>query len=222
RSRATRQRLLEAAVDGLAELGWARATVAVVSARAGVSRGAAQHHFPTREALFTAALEHMAAERIAELRRRGAALPAGARPAGARRWWRCWWGYMSGRCCAQQCRYGYKRRRTSRCAPWSCRSRCGWPGRHTRSPWTCSAWTRRVPACARPSRGCSTWPGDWAWRTCSPTTRSAEIGSSDVGWQSLKTRLPGADDGASLAYRGKPPPHVRVIPPGSSVGELLS
>ena len=79
RSRATRQRLLEAAVDCLAELGWARATVAVVAKRAGVSRGAAQHHFPTREALFTAALEYMAAERIAEVRRCGAALPAGAR-----------------------------------------------------------------------------------------------------------------------------------------------
>jgi len=79
RGRATRQRLLEAAVDCLAELGWARATVAVVAERAGVSRGAAQHHFPTREALFTAALEYMAAERIAEVRRCGAALPAGAR-----------------------------------------------------------------------------------------------------------------------------------------------
>jgi AcrR family transcriptional regulator len=79
RSRATRQRLLEAAVDCLAELGWARATVAVVAERAGVSRGAAQHHFPTREALFTAALDYMAAERIAEVRRCGAALPAGAR-----------------------------------------------------------------------------------------------------------------------------------------------
>lgn len=79
RSRATRKRLLEAAVDCLAELGWARATVAVVAERAGVSRGAAQHHFPTREALFTAALDYMAAERIAEIRRRGAALPTGAR-----------------------------------------------------------------------------------------------------------------------------------------------
>jgi AcrR family transcriptional regulator len=79
RSRATRQRLLEAAVDCLAELGWAHATVAVVAERAGVSRGAAQHHFPTREALFTAALDYMAAERIAEVRRCGAALPAGAR-----------------------------------------------------------------------------------------------------------------------------------------------
>lgn len=79
RSRATRQRLLEGAVDCLAELGWTRATVAVVAERAGVSRGAAQHHFPTREALFTAALEYMAGERIAEVRRRGAALPPGAR-----------------------------------------------------------------------------------------------------------------------------------------------
>lgn len=79
RSRATRQRLLDAAVDCLAELGWTRATVAVVAERAGVSRGAAQHHFPTREALFTAALEYMAGKRIAEVRRRGAALPAGAR-----------------------------------------------------------------------------------------------------------------------------------------------
>lgn len=79
RSRATRQRLLEASVDCLADLGWTRATVAVVAERAGVSRGAAQHHFPTREALFTAALEYMAGERIAEVRRRGAALPTGAR-----------------------------------------------------------------------------------------------------------------------------------------------
>lgn len=72
RSRATRHRLLEAAVDCLAELGWARATVAVVAEQAGVSRGAAQHHFPTREALFTAALDYMADGRLAEVRRRGA------------------------------------------------------------------------------------------------------------------------------------------------------
>ncbi|MFF2768616.1 TetR family transcriptional regulator, partial [Streptomyces bacillaris] len=48
RSRATRQRLLEAAVACLAEHGWAGSTVSVVAERAGVSRGAAQHHFPTR------------------------------------------------------------------------------------------------------------------------------------------------------------------------------
>ncbi|KAK1181198.1 helix-turn-helix domain containing protein [Streptomyces sp. NBS 14/10] len=68
RSRATRRRLLEAAVACLAEYGWARSTVAVVAERAGVSRGAAQHHFPTREDLFTAAVEHVATERSAALR----------------------------------------------------------------------------------------------------------------------------------------------------------
>ncbi|MDO3648914.1 TetR/AcrR family transcriptional regulator [Nocardia mangyaensis] len=59
RSRATRQRLLEATIDCLAETGWAAATVSVVAERAGVSRGAAQHHFPTREDLITGALEYM-------------------------------------------------------------------------------------------------------------------------------------------------------------------
>jgi AcrR family transcriptional regulator len=59
RSRATRARLLEAAIDCLAELGWQATTVAAVAERAGVSRGAAQHHFRTREDLFTAAVEHV-------------------------------------------------------------------------------------------------------------------------------------------------------------------
>jgi AcrR family transcriptional regulator len=75
RSRATRQRLLEAAVACLAEHGWAGSTVAVVAERAGVSRGAAQHHFPTREDLFTAAVEYVAEERSAALR---ALFPEGA------------------------------------------------------------------------------------------------------------------------------------------------
>ncbi|MFF4900992.1 TetR/AcrR family transcriptional regulator [Streptomyces sp. NPDC001068] len=80
RSRATRQRLLEAAVACLAEHGWAGSTVAVVAERAGVSRGAAQHHFPTREDLFTAAVEYVAEERSTALR---ALFPQGA--AGDRR-----------------------------------------------------------------------------------------------------------------------------------------
>ncbi|MFD4226299.1 TetR/AcrR family transcriptional regulator [Streptomyces sp. NPDC058545] len=68
RSRATRRRLLEAAVACLAEHGWAGSTVSVVAERAGVSRGAAQHHFPTREDLFTAAVEYVSEERSAALR----------------------------------------------------------------------------------------------------------------------------------------------------------
>ncbi|HSR86640.1 MAG TPA: TetR/AcrR family transcriptional regulator [Streptosporangiaceae bacterium] len=74
---ATRSRLLESAISCLAELGWSGATVSVVAARAGVSRGATQHYFPTREDLFTAALDHMAEVRLAEILREASRLPDG-------------------------------------------------------------------------------------------------------------------------------------------------
>jgi AcrR family transcriptional regulator len=76
RSRATRARLLSATVDCLAELGWGPTTVAVVAERAGVSRGAAQHHFPVREDLITAALEHMFENRTATAAAEMSRLPA--------------------------------------------------------------------------------------------------------------------------------------------------
>ncbi|MFF5707438.1 TetR/AcrR family transcriptional regulator [Streptomyces sp. NPDC012794] len=76
RSRVTRRHLLEAAVACLAEHGWAGSTVAVVAERAGVSRGAAQHHFPTRESLFTAAVEYVAEERSTALRELFGTAPA--------------------------------------------------------------------------------------------------------------------------------------------------
>lgn len=72
---ATRARLLESAVACLAELGWSGATVSVIAERAGVSRGATQHYFPTREDLLTAAIEHMADIRLTEIRREAARLP---------------------------------------------------------------------------------------------------------------------------------------------------
>jgi len=78
RSRATRERLLEAAVASLADSGWARTTVATVAARAGVSRGAAQHHFPTRTDLVMAAIRHMTEVRLGELRTTLAAPPEGS------------------------------------------------------------------------------------------------------------------------------------------------
>lgn len=63
RSRATRQRLLESTVRCLAEHGWTATTVSVIAHDAGISRGALQHHFPTREALIVAGLEHMFEQR---------------------------------------------------------------------------------------------------------------------------------------------------------------
>lgn len=77
RSKTTRRRLLDACVECIVEWGWAGSTVAGIAERAGVSRGAAQHHFPTREDLVTTAVEHVGEVQLVELRRRAAALPTG-------------------------------------------------------------------------------------------------------------------------------------------------
>jgi AcrR family transcriptional regulator len=71
--------LLAAAVDCLAELGWSGSTVAVVAERAGVSRGAAQHHFPTREDLVSGAIEQISELRAVEIDQAAAQLGAGRR-----------------------------------------------------------------------------------------------------------------------------------------------
>ncbi len=43
----------------LAELGWSGTSTTEVARRAGVSRGAQQHHYPTKTLLVAAALEHL-------------------------------------------------------------------------------------------------------------------------------------------------------------------
>jgi AcrR family transcriptional regulator len=78
RSRTTRRRLIEAAMDCIGERGWHGVTVAVIAERAGVSRGAAQHHFPTREDLVAAAVELLGESQITELRSKADGLPTGA------------------------------------------------------------------------------------------------------------------------------------------------
>lgn len=74
RSRLTQQRLLTATVDCLVEFGWSGATTTVIAERAGVSRGAQLHHYPTRASLVLAAVQHLAELRAAELRVEAAAL----------------------------------------------------------------------------------------------------------------------------------------------------
>jgi AcrR family transcriptional regulator len=76
RSRSTRLRLLDATVACLVERGWSGTTTTLVAQRAGVSRGAQLHHYPTKSALVLAAVEHLAARRAADLRAEVAALPA--------------------------------------------------------------------------------------------------------------------------------------------------
>jgi AcrR family transcriptional regulator len=74
RSRLTQQRLLDATVECLVEFGWSGATTTVIAERAGVSRGAQLHHYPTRAALVMAAIEHLADRRAAEIRAEAATL----------------------------------------------------------------------------------------------------------------------------------------------------
>ena len=77
RSDATRARLMAATVDCLVERGWSGTTTTVVAQRAGVSRGAQLHHYPTREELVLAAVAHLGAARFADARQRAAALGPG-------------------------------------------------------------------------------------------------------------------------------------------------
>jgi AcrR family transcriptional regulator len=63
---ATRVRLLDATIDCLVDLGWSGTSTTEVVRRAGVSRGAQVHHYPTKEDLVLAAIEHLLARRVEE------------------------------------------------------------------------------------------------------------------------------------------------------------
>jgi AcrR family transcriptional regulator len=79
RTRVMRARLLDATVDCLVERGFAGTSTTLVSERAGVSRGAQLHHFPTKNDLVVAAVEHLTEKRGAELAAAAASLPEGPR-----------------------------------------------------------------------------------------------------------------------------------------------
>ncbi|MGK5551032.1 TetR/AcrR family transcriptional regulator [Actinomadura kijaniata] len=66
RTAATRRALLDATIDCLVEHGYHGTTTTRVVERAGVSRGAQVHHFPTKNALVLAAVEHLARRRAAQ------------------------------------------------------------------------------------------------------------------------------------------------------------
>ena len=64
RSIATRTALLDAALETLAEKGYAATTTIETARRAGLSRGAQLHHFPTKAQLLTAAVDHLLVRRM--------------------------------------------------------------------------------------------------------------------------------------------------------------
>jgi AcrR family transcriptional regulator len=67
RSAQTRQKLLDATIDSLVELGYAGTSTQGIARRAGVSRGAQLHQFPTKVTLVVAAVEHLVEKRLAEI-----------------------------------------------------------------------------------------------------------------------------------------------------------
>lgn len=71
----TRRALLDAAVESLIEVGFARTTTLEVQRRAEVSRGALLHHFPSKAELLVAAVDHLAEMRARELKQFAQELP---------------------------------------------------------------------------------------------------------------------------------------------------
>ncbi len=59
KSAMTRETILDAAVACFIDLGYASTTTAKIAERAGVSRGAMLHHFPSKTSLMQAAVDHL-------------------------------------------------------------------------------------------------------------------------------------------------------------------
>lgn len=78
RSRATRRRLLDAAIATLIARGYARTTTTEVCRRAGVSQGALFKHFPSKLDLLAATVRHLFGRLVADFEAAFASLP-GAR-----------------------------------------------------------------------------------------------------------------------------------------------
>jgi AcrR family transcriptional regulator len=94
RSESTRKLLLDATIECLVERGHASTTTTEIADRAGVSRGAQLHHFPTKAELVTAAIEHLIQRRHREYLEAMERLPGGADRAAASIG--LLWGMLSG------------------------------------------------------------------------------------------------------------------------------
>ena len=77
---ATYRRIVDVAVESLVESGFAATTTVEVQRRAGLSRGALLHHFPTKEQLFTAAVHRLVEFHLEAMRESLAAAPPDTDP----------------------------------------------------------------------------------------------------------------------------------------------
>lgn len=83
RSSETQRRILDAAFEVLREKGYHNFTTYDVAARAGVSRGAQLHHFPSKNDLIAAAMEHVLNQSAARSKARTLAFRRAQDPVGA-------------------------------------------------------------------------------------------------------------------------------------------
>ena len=69
KSASTRLQIVEAALRCFVELGYAGTTTTVIAERAGLSRGAMLHRFPSKNDIVRAAVEHLHAKRLKAFRK---------------------------------------------------------------------------------------------------------------------------------------------------------
>jgi AcrR family transcriptional regulator len=79
----TRARLLDATLESLVAVGYARTSTTEIADRAGISRGAQVYHYPSKAALVAAAVERLLERRYEEVKRLFEELPPGADGASA-------------------------------------------------------------------------------------------------------------------------------------------
>lgn len=69
KSASTRNLIIEAAIRCFVDLGYSRTTTTAIAERAGLSRGAMLHHFPSKRDVVRAAVEYLHAKRLKAFRR---------------------------------------------------------------------------------------------------------------------------------------------------------
>jgi AcrR family transcriptional regulator len=69
KSASTRNLIVEAAIKCFVELGYARTTTAMIADKAGLSRGAMLHHFPSKMDIVRASVERLHAKRLRAFRK---------------------------------------------------------------------------------------------------------------------------------------------------------
>ncbi|MEM8817533.1 MAG: TetR/AcrR family transcriptional regulator [Pseudomonadota bacterium] len=77
KSAATRDQILSAAVRCIVELGYSRTTTMKIAERAGLSRGATLHHFPSKLDIIRAAVDYLHERRLRAFRTSVTSIPQG-------------------------------------------------------------------------------------------------------------------------------------------------